>query len=175
MSYPFFGEIRMFGYSFTPAGWAFCQGQLASIAQNQALFAVITTAFGGDGRTTMGLPDLRSRTPLHAGQVSGQYYPFSHPGGQEYVSLSTTQMPSHNHQLVAAGAAGTSPEPANLLFAYQAGDFQPDYKQDPYLPLTAMAPSMLTGAGKGLPHENRQPFLALRFCIALDGVFPTRN
>lgn len=168
MSQPFLGEIRPVGFNFAPVGWAFCDGQLLSIDQNSALYALLGTTFGGDGVSTFALPDLRSRVPVGTGQGGGlQNYALGESFGSEVVSLNSTQVPAHSHALGAGGTATqNSPNQAILGTAFrnvyaQSGGF---VEMDP------------TGStGDGLPHENRQPFLGVSFIIALEGIFPARN
>ncbi|AZZ94470.1 phage tail protein [Hahella sp. KA22] len=178
MSEPFIAEIRVFPYSFTPAGWSSCLGQLAPIQQNPALYSLIGVIYGGDGRTTMGMPNLQGRTSLHYGQsqapgLSPHY--LGERDGYAFVQISEEQMPSHTHSLNAATLPGSTPEPQNMLFAYQQGDLQPDYKQSPADPLVAMSEDMIAYTGLSDGHENRQPYLVLRFCIALEGIYPQRS
>lgn len=171
MSDPFLGEISMFAGNFAPRGWALCNGQLLSIAQNSALFALLGTTYGGDGQATFALPDLRGRAPVHVGTLSGGgTYVQGQTGGTESVTLLTTQMPTHTHTL-AAGAVGTQASPAGgLPGTTPAHDFR-------YSNATANAtlhPGTIS-PGNAQPHENRSPVLALNFIIALNGVFPSRN
>lgn len=171
MSDPFIAEIRMFGFNFPPRGWATCDGQLMSISQNTALFSIIGTTFGGDGRSTFALPDLRDRMPMHAGQgrgLSPRYV--GERGGAASVSLRDTEMPSHQH------AWKPSTEPANLKIPSPSRSFaasNPD-AYAPGAPAATMAPQTITVTGQGLPHTNIQPSLCLLFCIALEGFYPQR-
>ncbi|AZZ94468.1 phage tail protein [Hahella sp. KA22] len=176
MSEPFIGEIRMFPYSFPPYSWAYCLGQRLDVRQFQALYAVIGNNFGGTPGSTMNTPNLKGLAVMHAGQGPGlTNRPFAYGGGNVTETITPYQMPAHTHQLNVASVAGTTPEPANQLFAYQAGDPQSDYKQPPYGDLVEMSPKMLSMTGGNYSHENRQPYLTLAFCIALDGIFPMRN
>ncbi|WLQ16550.1 tail fiber protein [Hahella aquimaris] len=176
MSEPFYGEIRMFTYQFAPAGWAYCNGQIYPINQNPALFAVIGTLYGGNGSTNFGLPNLEGRTPIAWGTGTGlSGYQPGQSGGSSTIQLTPSQIPSHNHTLSAVTSAGTTPEPGNQLFAYQGGDAQPDYKQPPLGTLVTMSDQMLAITGASAGHENKQPFLSIPFCIALEGVYPPRN
>lgn len=176
MSQPFIGEIRLLPYNFAPLGWATCSGQLLSIAQNDALFALIGTTYGGDGQTTFALPDLRGRLPVHQGQGPGlSNYTIGQVAGTESVTLISTQLPAHTHTLIATTAAATSLTPGNaLLPGAVSGDTF-------YVNTTAgntMAPmsnQMLSQAGGSQPHENTMPTLTLQFCMALEGIFPSRN
>lgn len=167
---PFVGEIRCFGFGYAPSGWAQCLGQVLPIASNTALFALLGTTYGGDGRTTFGLPDLQGRVLLGAGQgaglsprVQGQQ------GGAETVALLPGQLPSHGHT-VAASSAASAKSPAGTLPAYTAGGSSYGGTAD-----LSMAPTMVGGGGGGQPHENVQPFLVLNWCIALQGIFPPRD
>ena len=173
MSEPFVGEIIMVGFNFAPRGWAFCDGQLLAIMQNQALFSLLGTIYGGDGRTTFGLPPLRGRIPLHAGTGPGlTNRRLGERSGQEQVSLNANQLPAHNHTLMASGSPADTPGPAGALLA-EAPVYGP-----PATPPKQMSPQAMSNAGDGttsIPHDNMQPFLAIRFCIALVGVYPSRS
>jgi microcystin-dependent protein len=167
----YIGEIRMFGGNFAPAGWEFCQGQLLSIAENDALFALIGTTYGGDGQTTFALPDLRGRIPIHAGQgpgltnrVIGQVL------GVESVTLTASQI-AHTHLLRVSNASGTTTDPTNAFLAKQAASLNV-YGDAPAVALNSQT---IGTAGGSQPHENRQPFLAINFIISLYGVFPSQN
>jgi microcystin-dependent protein len=165
---PFLGEIKMFGGNFAIRGWAFCDGALLSIAQNDALFALLGTTFGGDGVTTFALPDFRGRVPIHtgAGFLPGQR------SGSETVSLTTQQIPSHTHLIAAANAATTS-NPANAVVGgTTAGNelFTPSNTAPANLAANEMG-----SAGGNQPHNNMQPFLVVSFLIALEGIFPSQN
>lgn len=168
MSSPFTGEIRMFAGNFAPVGWALCQGQLMAIAENDALFTLLGTTYGGDGQTTFGLPDLRGRIPVHQGPgfVLGQL------AGTESVTLNISQLPSHNHPAQATSAAGTQLSPANGVWASGVSS-NPYSAANP--PAASMSPSALAGTGGNQPHENLMPVLTINFIIALFGIFPSRN
>jgi microcystin-dependent protein len=169
---PFIGEIRMFGFTFCPRGWATCDGQLLSIAQNNALFALLGTIYGGDGRTTFGLPDLRGRVPIHVGQGPGlTNRRLGEKGGAEAVTLSIEEMPEHRHQAMASTAKGTSQSPRGRVCAKEKGT--KIYKSGP--PNRQMDPSTIETEGAGMAHENMPPFNTLTFCIAIQGIFPPRN
>jgi microcystin-dependent protein len=166
MSSPYLGEVKIFSFNFPPRGWAFCNGQLMSIQQNQALFAVIGTTYGGNGVNNFQLPNLQGRLPYHAGNgyVQGQV------GGAEFHTLLTTEMPTHNHAVNASSAAASDQgAPTNNLWVAQTGN---SYSSSGG---AAMAGAAITQAGGGQPHENRPPYLVLNFCIALSGIFPSRN
>jgi microcystin-dependent protein len=172
MSDPFIGEIRLFPYDFAPRGWAFCNGQVLSISQNTALFALIGTIYGGDGRTTFALPDLRGRVAVSSGQGPGlSSYALGEGGGEEKVSLAEDQMPSHQHQMPVNATSSGSRSPNNRYLgrvstgtAYAAA---PSGK--------TLNPQAITPVGGGQPHENRPPHLTLNYCIALEGIFPARD
>jgi microcystin-dependent protein len=169
---PFIGEIRMFAFSFAPQGWALCNGQLLPIAQNQALFSLLGTAYGGDGTTTFALPDLRSRVPVHQGQGPGlSPYAEGQAGGTETVTLAAAEMPLHTHPVTASSSAATSDNPAGRTLAHSASH---TYHPEPGPP-AVMNVNMLGEAGGSQPHDNIQPYLAVTFCIALSGIFPAQN
>ena len=163
---PFIGEIRLFGGNFEPVGWAFCNGQLLSISQNTALFALIGTTYGGDGQSTFALPDLRGRVPVHQGSgfVIGQ------AGGAEQVTLAASEMPAHGHPLRATAADGTTADPTNGVWAESDARTYTTSSPDAKMHVSALAAS-----GGGQPHPNMMPFVALNFIIALEGIFPSQN
>lgn len=166
MTEPFLGEVRMFSFGFAPRGWATCDGQLLPINQNQALFSLLGTVYGGDGRTNFALPDLRGRTSLHygGGFTQGQR------GGEEVHTLSVSEMPTHVHTLNGSSANASSANPAGNVPARATDQI---YRQ-----LGAQSPmgaNSLSVAGGNQPHENRQPYLVINFCIALQGIFPSQN
>ena len=165
---PFIGQIQPFGFNFAPRGWAFCNGQLLPIAQNQALFSLLGTIYGGDGRTTFALPDLRGRTPVHPGAngvTQGQR------SGEEAHFLTVAEIPSHVHTARASSAGGNNPNPANNVLAAAAPAEVYHGNENP----VAMRPGTVANAGGGQGHDNMQPYLTLNFCIALQGTFPSRN
>ena len=171
MSSPYVGEIRMFGGSFAPVGWALCQGQAMPISQNETLFQLIGTTYGGDGQNTFDLPDLQGRVPIHQGQGSGisQQYIIGEEGGVEQVTLTTQQMPQHNHAWVCNTGAQNNPSPANAIFATAESatiffSGQPDVS----LNTSSVAPQ-----GGSQPHENMQPFLVVSFILSLYGIYPS--
>ena len=166
MSEPFLGEIRMFGGNFAPRGWAFCNGQVLSIAQNTALFSLLGTTYGGNGQTTFALPDLRGRAPIHVGQG----FTLGQKGGQEFHTLLMSEMPAHNHFVIGTTAAANTNNTSSNLLAQSPGT--------PYRQLTnpvALNPANVTNVGGSQPHENRQPFLVVGMIIALVGIFPSQN
>ena len=173
MSSPYVGEIRMFGASFAPAGWALCLGQTIPISQNDTLFTLIGTTYGGDGQETFNLPNLAGRVPVHQGQGPGisQNYIIGEQGGVESVTLTTQQIPTHNHTFIASGDAADQITGANGVTA-----FPPQLSM--YFaaaPDKALYNQMLQPQGGSQPHENMQPYLCVSFIISLFGVFPTQN
>jgi microcystin-dependent protein len=168
---PFIGEIFSSAFNFAPAGYLFCDGSLLPISQFTALFSLLGTTYGGDGRQTFGLPDLRGRVPMMFGQSPGTSpYNLGDRGGVEGVTLDIGQMPAHNHQLNASSANGNSTSPANRLPA-KSSQADKIYGTASDGPMNGNAMSM---AGGNQPHENRQPFLALNYYIAIQGIFPSR-
>lgn len=166
MAEPFIGEIRAMSFNFPPKGWAFCNGQELPINQNQALFSLLGTTFGGDGQTTFALPDLRGRVPIHAG--SG-HVPGERAGEQSHT-LSNAEMPAHTHVATATSATADTPVPTGNLLATASGEIYADPAS-----LTPLNPGTIGNAGGSQPHQNMQPFLTITFCIALLGIFPSRN
>jgi len=173
MSEPFIGSIVLFCGNFAPRGWATCDGQLLSIAQNSALFSILGTTFGGNGQTTFALPDLRGRVPLHPGAGVGlSPYNLGQSIGVESVTLLTTQMPAHNHgfSTPCSDGAPSTPSPVGAVLANQ--DQTPFYAAAGTAAMAAATSSM---AGGSQSHENRQPLLAINFIIALEGIYPSRS
>ncbi len=174
MADPFVAEIRIFPFNFPPKGWAWCDGQLLPLSQNTALFSLLGTTYGGNGKSNFALPDLQGRAPMHPGQGPGlSLHDLGETGGSETVSLLESEIPSHTHALQATTIPGDSPTPTNGAFARIIG-------ATPYLPpagapLTAMSPGALAPAGGDQPHNNMQPYLTFYFNIALQGVFPPRT
>jgi len=168
MSQPFVGEIRIFAGNFAPVGWAFCDGQIMPISENETLFNLIGTTYGGDGQSTFALPDLRSRAPIH----QGNGFSLAQTGGVENVTLTTNQIPAHSHVPQAAiGASGNPTDsPANNVWSgWTGGQFT---TQAPSVSLNATA---VGTAGGSQPHDNMPPFLVINFIISLYGIFPTQN
>ena len=171
MSEPFLGQIIIVGFGFAPRGWAFCNGQILSIAQNTALFALLGTTYGGDGQTTFALPNLQGRMPMHLGQGPGlSPRTQGEVGGEENVTLNQNQMPVHSHTLNASGNIATTDSPANALLARSV-------RATIYgSPASAtLSPQSIAAAGGNQPHDNMPPYLVLNYCIALEGIFPSRN
>jgi microcystin-dependent protein len=170
MAEPFLSEIRLMSFVFAPKGWALCNGQLLPINQNQALFSLLGTTFGGDGRVNFALPDLRGRVPIHVG--SG--HTLGERGGEQAHTLSIAELPTHTHVVNAVAVPAPDPEPSprssNLLCESTAQSLYTGVGN-----LGAMAPSSISNVGGSQAHLNMQPFLTLSFCIALQGIFPSRN
>lgn len=173
MAQPFVGSLMLVPYNFAPAGWMFCQGQLLPIAENETLFQLIGTTFGGDGQSTFALPDLRGRAAIGTGtSTTGTSYTLGQNGGVEQVTLTTNQMPLHNH---AAGCSVNDQNSANAngsVLANAAAGVNM-YSVNP--PSAPMAAASLTAAGGSQPHDNHQPYLTLSWCISLFGVFPSQT
>lgn len=175
MSEPFLAEVRIVGFNYAPRGWAFCDGQILPINQNQSLYSLLGTTYGGDGRTSFALPDLRGRVPIHVGQSNGgAIHQLGQKGGEEAHTLSTAEMPQHDHQLDGSSSNADSPIATNqILAATPAADI---YVQGTGTnALQNMSAASVANTGGGQAHENMQPFLVLNYCIALQGLFPSRN
>lgn len=169
---PFIGEIRMFGGNFAPAGWMFCEGQTIPIAENDALFNLIGTIYGGDGEMTFNLPDLRGRAPMHMGQGPGlSPRTIGEVGGTAEVTLTSRQLGGHGHGLLASRDQGTSPNPGGAVLA--TGSNVQVYRSSSVS--GTMPANALTPAGGGQPHENCQPYLPISFIISLYGIFPSQS
>jgi microcystin-dependent protein len=168
MSDPYIGEIRLVGFNFAPVSWAFCNGQLMSISEYEALFNLIGTTYGGDGQTTFALPDLRSRIPIHQGNgfVQGQ------AGGTETVTVTLSQIPSHSHVPQANSGGGTSNNPAGNVWANWSGDQYSDQLPSSQMQMNAGVAGF---SGGGQPHNNIPPYLAVNFIICLVGIFPSQS
>ena len=167
---PFIGEIRLFGGNFAPEGWALCQGQTLAIAQNQALYSLIGTTYGGDGVSTFKLPDLRGRFPVHQGTGANQTAVLGQAAGTETVMLNASQLPVHSHAISASSTA-TSQSPANSTPAAW-GEAQYSTADPTAAQLAAAA---VTSTGGSTPHENRSPYLGVSFIIALQGIYPSQS
>jgi microcystin-dependent protein len=167
VSEPFLAEIRIVGFNFAPRGWAFCDGQILPINQNQSLYSLLGTTYGGDGRTNFALPDLRGRVPIHVGNGHSQ----GQKGGWETHGLTVNELPKHTHQLQASSTEGDTAVAANnVLAAESAADLYNAVNN-----VQDMSSAAVGNTGGGQGHENMQPYLALNFCIALRGLFPSRN
>lgn len=178
MTTPFLGSIMLFAGNFNPVGYLRCNGQLISIGDNSALFALIGTTYGGDGVTTFGLPDLRSRIPLHQGTGPGlSSRVIGEAAGTESVTLTAANLPAHTHQVIATTVNGTTSSPANALPAAPALDVSFLYLNPAATGTTtvAPAPSAISSVGGSQPHTNIMPSLALTYVIAVEGIFPSRN
>jgi microcystin-dependent protein len=169
---PFVAEIRIFPFNFAPRGWAWCDGQLLPLSQNTALFSLLGTTYGGDGKSTFALPDLQGSAPMHPGQGPGlSFHDLGETGGSDTVSLLTSEIPFHNHQIKAVPEPADLKTPENYSLAastqgkvYAAGT-----------PNVQMALNQMTAVGGSLPHNNLMPYLTTYFCIAMQGVFPPRS
>jgi len=171
MSDQFLAEIRVMAFDFPPTGWAACNGQLMPISQNTALFSLLGTTYGGDGRTTFALPNLQARTPMQPGQGQGlSQHDLGEMGGSATVTLQQSEMPAHSHQLMHSGSAATSAAPGPSSGFGRTTTAQ-IYTSGSTTPAT---PQSLAPSGGGQPHNNLQPYLTLNFCIALQGIFPQR-
>jgi microcystin-dependent protein len=172
MSDSYIGEMRMFGGNFAPRGWAFCNGQIMPISQNTALFSLLGTMYGGDGRTNFALPNLQGSAPMHKGQGAGlSEHNIGEIGGAATVTLTDAEMPSHAHSVNTLGSAGSSPSPANNNWADADGGMYSDQR----MPNVLMRPNAFGVVGSSLPHKNLPPYLALNFIIALQGIYPPRT
>ena len=169
---PFVGEIRAFAFGQIPKGWAPCNGSLMAISQNSALFSLLGVRYGGDGKATFGLPDLRGRTPIGYGQVGGVNVPLGNAAGVETVALTTDQVPSHAHAVRATSAIASTNVPNGNLLAQAPAATVPAYAAPTSATLAAAA---VAPSGAGVAHENMQPSLAVSWCIATTGLYPSRN
>lgn len=172
MSEPFLAEIRIFGFNFAPRGWAFCDGQILPINQNQSLYSLLGTTYGGDGRTSFALPDLRGRTPIHVGASNGTTHRLGQKSGEETHTLSGAEMPQHNHVIKGSTNTPTTPVATGNVWSRGA--------QNQYAPSAAganvnMGSQTLLNTGGGQAHNNMMPYLTINFGIALRGLFPSRN
>ena len=171
---PFVAEIRIFGFNFPPKGWAYCNGQLLPLSQNTALFSLLGTFYGGDGKSTFALPNLQASVPLHAGQGQGlSLYDLGQEGGAATVTLLESEIPVHTHTVRASNFPGEtqSPSPNRVIARSQNGAV---YNTTTNANLAQMAFESIAPDGGSLPHNNLQPYLTLNFCIALQGIFPQR-
>jgi microcystin-dependent protein len=165
MSEPFLGELKLQPWTYAPRGWALCNGQLLPINQNQPLFALLGTTYGGNGQTNFALPDLRGRVPIHIGGGFSQGQSF----GEAAHTVTASEMPAHSHLIMANSATATDPIPANESLASSNNLYAP------FGALTTISPGTIATVGGSQPHENRQPYIALNWMIALQGIFPSQN
>jgi microcystin-dependent protein len=165
MSEPFLAEVRIVGFNFAPRGWAFCDGQILPINQNQSLYSLLGTTYGGDGRTSFALPDLRGRTPIHVGEGHG----LGQKSGEETHTLSANEMPQHGHTAMASGNDAGGRDPAGMVLGRALNLYAGPAN------LTGIRAGTIASTGGSQAHENEQPSLVLNFCIALQGLFPSRN
>jgi microcystin-dependent protein len=176
MSSPFIAEIKMCGYNFAPRGYAFCNGQILSIAQNTALFSLLGITYGGNGQTTFGLPNLQGRAPLGAGTGPGlSPYVIGQAAGTATVTLLSSEMPAHTHLPQGNSSGGDSTSPSGKVWAADAATRSPQPLYSVGAPNIPMSAAAIGITGGNQPHQNQQPYLAISFIIALQGVFPTRN
>ena len=170
MGTPFLGEVKIISFNFAPKGWALCNGQFLPINQNQALFSILGTTYGGDGRTTFALPDLRGRTPIHVGGEAGVV--LGQKGGQEFHTVTISEMPAHNHFINGSTTSnsGNVNNPSGALLGSSPGAVY----HSPSSPVS-MTPENITNTGGSQPHANLEPYLVVGFCIALQGIFPSQN
>jgi microcystin-dependent protein len=169
MAQPYVGEIRLFAGNFPPSGWMFCEGQLLPISENETLFNLIGTTYGGDGQSTFGLPDLRGRLPIH----QGNGFTLAETGGAETVTITVNTMPSHSHPFLGTTNPGTQNQPANAALAQSPTTNAFPYGTDN--PLVSMNASSVSSVGGSQPHDNFQPYLCVDFIISLFGIFPSQT
>jgi microcystin-dependent protein len=170
---PFVAEIRIYPFNFAPKGWAFCDGQILPLSQNTALFSLLGTTYGGDGRSNFALPNMQGSAPMHPGQGPGlSLHDLGEAGGSDTVTLLDSEMPLHTHDMKAAPLAATAQTPSPTVGLGRSRGFG---AYAPATSLVALSPQAISPTGGGLPHNNLMPYLALNFCIALQGVFPPRG
>jgi len=170
---PFVAEIRIFPFNFAPKGWAFCDGQILPISQNTALFSLLGTTYGGDGKSNFALPNMQGNAPMHPGQGPGlSLHDLGETGGSETVSLLESQIPAHSHQMSVSSQLGTANDPTTQRFAMGDGN---NLYGSAANNIVQMSGNALAPAGGDQPHNNMQPYLTLNFCIALQGVYPPRT
>jgi microcystin-dependent protein len=173
MADPFVAEIRIFPFNFAPKGWAFCDGQLLPLSQNTALFSLLGTTYGGDGKSNFALPDMQGNSPMHPGQGPGlSLHDLGEMGGTETVTLLESEIPAHSHSFNAANAPANSKTPSGNSIARGSAN---TYLPPANMPIVAMSDQEMAPAGGDQPHNNMMPYLTLNFCIALQGVFPPRT
>jgi microcystin-dependent protein len=172
MGTPFVGEIRMAGFNFAPVGWAFCNGQLMPIAENETLFNLIGTTYGGDGQSTFALPDLQGRFAVHQGSDGGTNRIQGEKDGTETVTLTSSQVPVHTHTAICSAGGGNAASPVNAFWCTDPQGNTAAYNEAGG---SSMATGALSSAGSGLPHDNRQPYLCVNYIISLFGIFPSQS
>jgi len=173
---PFVAEIRIFPFNFAPKGWAFCDGQILPLSQNTALFSLLGTTYGGDGKSNFALPNMQGNAPMHPGQGPGlSLHDLGETGGSDTVSLLESEIPSHSHGLMASAQPATRTGPANNSLARIPTAGSTPYLAPAGAPLVSMSGNSIAPAGGDQPHNNMQPYLTLNFCIALQGVYPPRT
>ncbi len=173
MSNPFVAEIRIYPFNFAPRGWAFCNGQILPLSQNTALFSLLGTTYGGDGKSNFALPNLQGSAPMHPGQGPGlSLHDLGESSGSDSVNLLESEVPSHSHPWTASNQAATAQSPAQQLTAGGVGGIS---LYAPPASMTPLSPNAVAPAGGSQPHNNLQPYLTLNFCIALQGVYPPRT
>ncbi|UXI69277.1 phage tail protein [Tahibacter amnicola] len=174
MADPFVAEIRIFPFNFAPTGWAFCDGQLLPISQNTALFSLLGTTYGGNGKSNFALPDMQGNAPMHPGQGQGlSLRDLGEIGGSQFVTLIQSEMPVHTHAMQGQNSNSNLNDPATAVLARPFGGGNL-YKTPSGATVVNMAPQTISPAGGSLPHNNMMPYLTLNFCIAMQGVFPAR-
>jgi microcystin-dependent protein len=172
---PFVAEIRIFPFNFAPKGWAFCDGQILPLSQNTALFSLLGTTYGGDGKSNFALPNMQGNAPMHPGQGPGlSLHDLGETGGSETVTLLESEIPAHSHTTMASAAVGNRTTPAANSISRVTGS-TPFVAGSPAPPIVAMSANSITPVGGDQPHNNLQPYLTLNFCIALQGVYPPRT
>ena len=172
MSEPFLAEVRIVGFNFAPRGWAFCDGQILPINQNQSLYSLLGTTYGGDGRTSFALPDIRGRTPIHVGASNGTDHREGQKSGEETHTLAANEMPQHTHAAKASNTQANQTAVSGNLLANSLSELYVDASA---ANLVNMRSGTVANVGGGQAHDNMQPYLALNYCIALQGLFPSRN
>lgn len=176
MTQPFMGQVQPYGFNFAPKNWAFCNGQIMSIAQNSALFSLLGTTYGGNGQTTFALPNLQSRVPMHFGTYQGASYVLGEQAGEENVTILMSELPQHNHGFLgSSNAANAAPVGPNQVLALSTGGGIPDNFYGPPTPYTTLNPNSIQPTGGNQPHNNLQPYLAVNWCICTAGIYPSRN
>ena len=175
MSEPFLAEVRIVAFNFAPRGWAFCDGQILPINQNQSLYSLLGTTYGGDGRTSFALPDLRGRTPIHEGRSNGTSHLLGQKSGEESHTLSAAEMPQHRHPFEGTNGAATVGTPSGNVLATPSSSIGLIYSEPSARLDAQLASGSIPNTGGGQAHNNMQPSLVLNFCIALQGLFPSRN